>query len=58
MINLFLFLAFFIPWLYFLIKNSKPTWCIYVLSFMCGAFFIQTIFWICGIPTIIENLTK
>ena len=54
MINLIIFILSFCSWLYCIIKNNKPTWYIYMLSFLWGAFFAQTIMWICGVQTLIK----
>ena len=58
MINLIIFILSFISWLILVIKNSKPTWYIYVVSFLWGFFLCQTIIGICGMPTIIDSIMK
>ena len=57
MINLILFIISFGIWL-ILIINQKFKWYTHVLAGLWGAFLAQTIIWICGQPTIIDNLMK
>jgi len=57
MINLVIFLITFIIWLV-LIINQKIKWLMYILAGLWGAFFAQTIIWVCGQPTIIDYLMK
>jgi len=52
MINLILFILCFAAWLTLALKN-KFYWYTYVLAFFVGAFFTQTILWLCGAETII-----
>lgn len=54
MINLFIFLASFISWILLVWKYKNFKWYTYVLSFIVGAFLVQTILWLCGAPTIIK----
>ena len=53
MVNLFIFLASFISLIILLLKQNFK-WYTFVLSFMVGAFLVQTILWLCGAPTIIK----
>ena len=57
MINLILFIISFGIWL-ILIINQKFKWFMYILAGLWGDFLAQTIIWICGGPTIIDNLMK
>lgn len=52
MINLIIFLISFGWWLY-RVYNNQFNILTYVLAFMWGAFFAQTIMWMCGLPTVI-----
>lgn len=58
MINLIIFILSFSIWLYLIVKNKQPNWSIFIFSFIWGAFLVQTILWICGIPTVIEMLIR
>ena len=54
MINLIIFILSFCSWLYLMIDNKGHKWCAYALSVIWGAFFAQTIMWVCGVPTLIK----
>ena len=55
MINLFIFIISLVWWIYRTV-NRQFNWLTYVLAFVMGAFFTQTVLWLGGIPTILDNL--
>ena len=55
MINAIIFIVSFDWWLY-RTYNSQFGWLTYVLAFIWGAFFTQTIIWLSGTPTLIDKI--
>lgn len=57
MINLIICVLVLIWWVYRM-YNNKFDLLTYTLGFIFGAFFTQTIIWLCGLPTVIDTLFK
>lgn len=55
MINAIIFIVSFGWWLY-RTYNRQFGWLTYVLAFIWGAFFTQTIIWLSGTPTLIDKI--